>query len=62
MRTTRQQALQDLYTNGSLTDTGKKSILILESRTGGRNFLKNVKVSSGEITAILPDGAEVGSC
>lgn len=59
MRATRQQTLQDLHTNRTLSDTSKKRILVLERRTGSRDLVQNVEVHAREIRRAFPVGANL---
>lgn len=58
MSTSRQQALQDLHTDGALADTSEESVLAFEGRSGGCDLLKNVEVDASQVTAILPVRAD----
>ncbi len=49
-----QDIFQNLATERSLSDTGKKGVLVFECRARRGDFAENVQVHTGKIRGILP--------
>lgn len=59
MSTTREQPLQDLYTDRTLADTSEKSILVLERRSGSSNLMEDVEIHASQVATVLPICADL---
>ena len=53
MSTAREESFYDLYTDRAFSNASAKSILAFKSSTGCRNFVKDVKIDTGEIATVL---------
>jgi len=57
--TTREKSFDDLNSDRALADTSAQGILAFEGGPRCGNFMKNVKVDTGEVAAILPRGSNL---
>lgn len=54
-----QQSVQDFNADRAFSNSSEESVLVLEQRARGRDFVKDIEVNAAEVATVFPGGANL---